>query len=87
MECPQSPSSCLTIQQDVSSILVHTCQCSTRKSLDLPDKLPYTPTHVVHMSACRTVQAIALDPDLHFRMVLQPGDIQWVHNTTMMHTR
>jgi alpha-ketoglutarate-dependent taurine dioxygenase len=36
---------------------------------------------------CRTVQAIALDPELHFRMVLEPGDIQWVHNTSMLHTR
>lgn len=41
----------------------------------------------LQLEALRTVQAIALDPDLHFRMVLQPGDIQWVHNTTMMHTR
>ena len=45
-----------------------------------------------HFTLClpavgRTVQAIALDAELHFRMVLEPGDIQWVHNTSMMHTR
>lgn len=39
------------------------------------------------LDRCRTVQAIALDPELHFRVFLQPGDVQWVHNTTMMHTR
>lgn len=38
-------------------------------------------------AARRTVQALAQEPELHLRTILEPGDIQWVHNTTMMHTR
>lgn len=33
------------------------------------------------------MQALALDPEFSLSMVLQPGDIQWVHNPTMLHTR
>ena len=30
---------------------------------------------------------LANDPEMHFLMKLEPGDIQWVHNHTLFHDR
>ena len=41
----------------------------------------------LQLEALRTVQALALDPELSIHFLLQPGDIQLLHNTTVLHGR
>jgi hypothetical protein len=36
---------------------------------------------------CRTVAAIANDPDFHLNLKLQPGDIEIIHNPSTFHSR
>jgi hypothetical protein len=36
---------------------------------------------------CRTVAAIANDPDFHLSLKLQPGDIEIIHNPSTFHSR
>ena len=41
----------------------------------------------LQLEALRTVQALAIDPELSIHFLLQPGDIQLLHNTTVLHGR
>lgn len=41
----------------------------------------------LQLEALRTVQALAIDPQLSMQFLLQPGDVQLLHNTTVMHGR
>lgn len=41
----------------------------------------------LQLEALRTVQALAIDPHLSIHFLLQPGDIQLLHNTTVLHGR
>ena len=49
-----------------------------------PEVPPLTPEQV---EALDLFEHLANDPDLHFRMELQAGDIQLVHNHTLLHDR
>jgi hypothetical protein len=59
-----------------------------RKYIDAARKLPgvaaYTPQQ---KEALDLFDALAEDPALHLRMEFQPGDIQLVHNHTLLHDR
>ena len=46
--------------------------------------MPLTPAHV---EALDLFDALANDPDLHFGMRLQPGDMQFVYNHSQLHDR
>ena len=37
--------------------------------------------------SCRTVAAIANDPEFHLSLKLQPGDIEIIHNPSTFHSR
>ncbi len=54
---------------------------STRRFPDLP---PFTPEQV---AALDLFDALANDPALNFHMEFRPGDIQLVHNHTLLHDR
>ena len=41
----------------------------------------------LQLEALRTVQALAIDPKLSIHFLMQPGDIQLLHNTTVLHGR
>lgn len=41
----------------------------------------------IQLEALRVVQALAIDPELSIHFQLQPGDIQLLHNTTVLHGR
>jgi hypothetical protein len=41
----------------------------------------------MHVQALDLLDALANDPALHFLMTLQPGDVQLVHNHTLLHDR
>jgi hypothetical protein len=49
-----------------------------------PGVPPLTPTQV---EALDLFDALANDPALNFHMVLEPGDLQFVHNHTILHDR
>ncbi len=49
-----------------------------------PEVPPLTPEQI---EALDLFDQLANDPALHFRMELQPGDIQLVHNHTLLHDR
>ena len=49
-----------------------------------PDARRLTPAHV---KALDMFDALANDPRLHFAMQLQPGDMQFVHNHSLLHDR
>ncbi len=49
-----------------------------------PDAMRLTPDHV---EALNLFDELANDPDLTLAMMLQPGDMQFVHNHTMLHDR
>lgn len=49
-----------------------------------PDALRLTPDHV---AALDRFDAAADDPDLHLRMRLEPGDMQFVYNHSQLHDR
>jgi alpha-ketoglutarate-dependent taurine dioxygenase len=42
---------------------------------------------VYNALSCRTVAAIANDPDFHLNLKLQPGDIEIIHNPSTFHSR
>ena len=44
-------------------------------------------TDSVWLVYCRTFAGLAEDPTFHFRQVLNPGDIEIVHNPTILHSR
>jgi hypothetical protein len=50
----------------------------------LPDVPPLDPQQV---QALDLFESLANDPALHFRMELQAGDLQLVHNHTLLHDR
>lgn len=54
---------------------------SARRFADVP---PLTPAQV---EAYDLFDALANDPALNFHMVLEPGDVQLVHNHTLLHDR
>ena len=39
------------------------------------------------LMCCRTFARLAEDPAFHFSKVLQPGDIEILHNPTVLHSR
>jgi hypothetical protein len=41
----------------------------------------------IQLEALRTVQAMAIDPELSIHFLLQPGDIELLYNTTVLHGR
>jgi hypothetical protein len=49
-----------------------------------PDAMRLTPKHV---EALDLFDALANDPELHFGMQLQPGDMQFVYNHSQLHDR
>ena len=49
-----------------------------------PDAMRLTPDHV---EALNLFDELANDPDLNLAMMLEPGDIQFVHNHTLLHDR
>ncbi|MDH6262963.1 TauD/TfdA family dioxygenase [Bradyrhizobium sp. BR13661] len=49
-----------------------------------PEAMRLTPDHV---EALDLFDALANDPDLHFGMRLQPGDMQFVYNHALLHDR
>lgn len=49
-----------------------------------PDAMRLSPQHV---EALDMFDALANDPELHFGMQLQPGDMQFVYNHTQLHDR
>lgn len=49
-----------------------------------PDAMRLTPAHV---AALDLFDALANDPELHFSMRLQPGDMQFVYNHALLHDR
>jgi len=49
-----------------------------------PDAMRLTPEHV---EALDMFDALANDPELHFSMQLQPGDMQFVYNHSQLHDR
>ena len=53
-------------------------------NMEEPEVPTLTPLQV---EALRTVQALAIDPKLSIHFLLQPGDIQLLHNTTVLHGR
>ena len=49
------------------------------------DEVP--PLTEAQRAALDLFDALADDPAVHLQMALQPGDMQWVHNHTMLHDR
>jgi hypothetical protein len=49
-----------------------------------PGAMRLTPDHV---EALNLFDELANDPDLNFAMMLEPGDMQFVHNHTLLHDR
>ena len=41
----------------------------------------------LHALFCRTFARIAEDPEFHFTKLLEPGDIEIIHNPTILHGR
>ena len=59
-----------------------------RKYIDEARKLPGVPLYTKEQEqALDLLDALADDPALHLRMEFQPGDIQLVHNHTILHDR
>jgi hypothetical protein len=54
---------------------------SARRFADVP------PLTALQIEALDMFDALANDPDLHFGMELQAGDMQFVHNHTLLHDR
>ena len=42
---------------------------------------------LANLVLCRAVAKLAESPEFHLSKVLQPGDIEIVHNPTIFHTR
>ena len=49
-----------------------------------PEVPPLTPQQ---LEALDLFDALAEDPAINMQMTFQPGDMQWVHNHTMLHDR
>jgi hypothetical protein len=59
-----------------------------RKYIDDARKLPGVPPYTKQQEeALDLIDSLADDPALHLRMEFQPGDIQLVHNHTLLHDR
>ena len=59
-----------------------------RKYIDAARKLPGVPPYTREQKeALDLFDALANDPALHLRMEFQPGDVQLVHNHTLLHDR
>jgi hypothetical protein len=59
-----------------------------RKYIDAARKLPGVPPYSREQEeALDLFDALANDPALHLRMEFQPGDVQLVHNHTLLHDR
>ena len=59
-----------------------------RQYIDSAQRHPEAPRLTpAHVEALDLLDALADDPALHFLMRLEPGDIQWVHNHTLLHDR
>jgi len=49
------------------------------------DELP--PLREEHVAAMDLLDELANDPEINMQMAFEPGDMQWVHNHTMLHDR
>jgi Taurine catabolism dioxygenase TauD, TfdA family len=59
-----------------------------RKYIDDARRLPGVPAYTGRQKdALDLLDALADDPALHLRMEFQPGDLQFVHNHTLLHDR
>jgi alpha-ketoglutarate-dependent taurine dioxygenase len=59
-----------------------------RKYIDEARKLPGVPSYTKEQEqALDLLDSLADDPALHLRMAFQPGDVQLVHNHTILHDR
>ena len=59
-----------------------------RQYVDSAQRLPGAPPlSDAHRDALDLFDSLAEDPELHFTMRLEPGDMQFVHNHTMLHDR
>ena len=81
----QKPFFCIPVFNWYSGLLSTVYQRSYIESARrFPDVPPLTPEQI---EALDLFDQLANDPALHFRMELQPGDIQLVHNHTLLHDR
>ena len=59
-----------------------------RQYIDSAQRFPDAPRlSPEHVEALDLFDALAEDPALHMRMRLEPGDVQFVHNHTLLHDR
>jgi hypothetical protein len=59
-----------------------------RQYIDSAQRFPEAPRlEPAHLEALDLFDALAEDPKLNFRMRLEPGDVQFVHNHTTLHDR
>ena len=59
-----------------------------RQYIDSAQRFPDAPRlEPAHLEALDLFDALAEDPKLNFRMRLEPGDVQFVHNHTLLHDR
>lgn len=62
--------------------------CYQRQYVDSAQRFPDAPRLTpVHVAALDALDAAANDPALHVRMVLEPGDAQFIHNHALLHDR
>jgi hypothetical protein len=59
-----------------------------RQYIDSAQRFPDAPRlTAAHVEAFDLFDALTNDPRLHMFMTFKPGDVQWVHNHTMLHDR
>jgi hypothetical protein len=58
-----------------------------RQYIELGAEVMGRPLSGVEIEALDRFDAIAADPDLRLDMLLQPGDLQWANNYTILHSR
>ena len=81
----QKPFFCIPVFNWYSGLLSTVYQRSYIESARrFPEVPPLTPEQI---EALDLFDQLANDPALHFRMELQPGDVQLVHNHTLLHDR
>jgi hypothetical protein len=81
----QKPFFCIPVFNWYSGLLSTVYQRSYIESARrFPEIPPLTPEQI---EALDLFDQLANDPALHFRMELQPGDVQLVHNHTLLHDR
>lgn len=83
---------CHGCSQRVSALNVSATASTSDAFSALGVKYPHLPCLLltspsVCLSCCRTVAAIANDPDFHLNLKLQPGDIEIIHNPSTFHSR